>query len=176
MSDDSLEIDADSPSTGPKTRLLTLADLDGRTNAVKSARALIAALESDLGGAEHLTAGEHALAVRAAVSTAMVEHLESLWLTGRGLDVAEYCALVNVQRRLFTTIGLQRRSRDVTPDLETYRSARAEPTESPRPKPVPPSPEVRRAGLARRKAAAVQPLAMDAPLPLPPPPAPILEG
>jgi hypothetical protein len=57
-------------------RLLTLADLDGRTNAAKAARALIADLESDLGGADRLSARERAFVVRAAVTGAMVEHLE----------------------------------------------------------------------------------------------------
>jgi hypothetical protein len=38
-----------------KTRLLSLDDLDGRTNAAKSAAALVAGLESDLGGTEAIT-------------------------------------------------------------------------------------------------------------------------
>ena len=32
---------------------------------------------------------------------------------------------VNVQRRLLVTVGLQRRSRDVTPDLDAYVAGRA---------------------------------------------------
>jgi len=37
--------------------------------------------------------------------------------------LAAYCALVNVQRRLLTTVGLQRRPRDVTPNHADYVAA-----------------------------------------------------
>jgi hypothetical protein len=120
---DTPELPADSPTDAPKVRLMTLGDLDGRTNAAKAAKALIADLESDLGGADRLSAGERVIVGRAAVSTAMIEDMEARWLSGRPLDVAAYCALVNVQRRLLTTVGLQRRPRDVTPDLAAYVAA-----------------------------------------------------
>jgi hypothetical protein len=107
-----------------KMRLMTLDGLDGRTNAAKAARALVSQLESDAGGGERLSAGERALIVRAAVSTAMIEHIEATWLSGGELDVGAYTALVNVQRRLLTTVGLQRRPRDVTPDLDDYVAGR----------------------------------------------------
>ena len=103
-----------------KTKLLTLGQLDGRTVAAKSVRALIDAIEDDLGGSDRLSAGEREIVKRAALAGAMIEHLEAVWLTGNGLDVAAYTALVNVQRRLLTTVGLQRRAKDVTPDLAKY--------------------------------------------------------
>lgn len=106
---------------------MTLGDLDGRTAAAKAARALVADLESDLGGADRLSAGERALVVRAAVTTAMLEHIEATWLSGGEMDVAAYTALANVQRRLLTTVGLQRRPRDVTPDLDDYVANRVPP-------------------------------------------------
>lgn len=103
-----------------KTKLLTLDQLDGRTLAAKNARALIESMENDLGGADRLTAAERELVQRAALTSAMCEHMEAAWLTGKGLDVGAYSALVNVQRRLLATVGLQRRPRDVTPDLASY--------------------------------------------------------
>jgi hypothetical protein len=132
--DNTPEIDADSSPDTPKVRLMTLGDLDGRTNAAKAARALIGELESDLGGADRLSAGERVIVGRAAVATAMIEDIEARWLSGRPLDVAAYCALVNVQRRLLTTVGLQRRPRDVTPDLAAYVAAK---TVAPMPPPLP---------------------------------------
>ena len=51
-----------------KVRLLTLSDLDGRTNAAKAARAFIADLESDLGGSSLLSAAQRSLVMRAAVT------------------------------------------------------------------------------------------------------------
>jgi hypothetical protein len=124
VSDVTADIDRNSPPDGRKVRLMTLADLDGRTNAAKAARALVADLENDMGGADRLSAGERALVVRAAVSTAMIEHIEATWLSGGELDVTAYTALVNVQRRLLT-VGLQRRPRDVTPDLDNYVASKA---------------------------------------------------
>ena len=116
------------PNSAPgKVKLMTLADLDGRTNAAKAARALVADLSADLGGADRLSAGERALVVRAAVTTAMLEHIETTWLAGGGIDLAGYATLANVQRRLLVTVGLQRRPRDVTPDLDDYVASRVPP-------------------------------------------------
>jgi len=106
-----------------KTKLLTLGQLDGRTVAAKSVRALIDAIENDLGGSDRLSAGEREIVKRAAVAGAMIEHLEAVWLTSNELDVGAYTALVNVQRRLLTTVGLERRARDVTPSLDKYIAA-----------------------------------------------------
>lgn len=123
---DAPELVADRPADAvPKARLLTLADLDGRTRAAQAARALIADLESDLGGADHLSAGERVIVGRAAVCSVMIEDLEARWLTGHPLDVAAYTALVNVQRRLLTTLGLARRPRDITPTLDAYVASHA---------------------------------------------------
>lgn len=110
-----------SPATDSgKRTLLTFDQLDGRTVAAKKAKALIAELESDLGGADRLSAGEREIVQRAALAAAMIEHMEAAWLSGTGLDVTAYNALVNNQRRLLETLGLKRRPRDVTPDLADY--------------------------------------------------------
>jgi hypothetical protein len=102
-----------------------LNQLDGRTLPAKNARALIAEFESDLGGADRLSAAEREIIKRAALASAMIEHMETAWLAGQPLDVTAYTALVNVQRRLLATVGLERRARDVTPDLARYIESRA---------------------------------------------------
>jgi hypothetical protein len=119
------DIVAASPPDSGKVRLLSLADLDQRTSAARSAKALISELHDDLGGEHHLSAAERALTVRAAICTAMLEHIETVWLSGRGLDVAAYTALVNVQRRTLTTLGLKRVPRDITPTLDRYLASKA---------------------------------------------------
>lgn len=115
------------PDTGGKVRLLSLADLDGRSTAAKAARALIVQLESDLGGTDRLSAGERVLVHRAAVAAAMAEHYEAAWLSGRNVDITAYCTLTNALHRLLKTVGLERRARDVTPDLSKYIAERAVP-------------------------------------------------
>src|SRR5262245_61574047 len=99
---------------------MALSDLDGRTNAAKAAKALVSQLESDMGGADRLSAAERALVVRAAITTIMLEHIETGWLAGGDMDVAGYATLTNNLRRLLTTIGLKRQPRDVLPDLNDY--------------------------------------------------------
>jgi hypothetical protein len=120
------DLPADSlPVTGTKVRLLTLSDLDGRSVAAKSARALIQELENDLGGADRLSAGERVIVARAAVASAMCEHYEAAWLQGSNVDVTAYCTLTNALHRLLKTVGLERRPRDVTPELSKYIAAKA---------------------------------------------------
>lgn len=122
MSADPRPIASPLPLTNGKVRLLTLGDLDGRTLAAKAARALIADLESDLGGADRLSAGQRALVMRAAVTGAMVEHLEATWLSGGDYDVMAYTALTKLQLRLLTALGLERRMNAVeslTPKMIT---------------------------------------------------------
>jgi hypothetical protein len=147
MSGDAGDIATDNnvPATGPKHRLRSLADLDGRTAAAKAARATVRALEADLGGADRLSVAERELIQRAALASAMLQDMETAWLSGRGLDVAAYTTLSNTQSRILKMLGLERRSRDVTLDLKTYMEARAAPTptapvESPPLPPLPPSP------------------------------------
>jgi hypothetical protein len=73
----------DTQRSDQKQRPLTLADLDGRTNAAKIARQMIADLVSDLGGADALSTAQRTLAQRAAVTAAMLENMETGWLSGQ---------------------------------------------------------------------------------------------
>jgi hypothetical protein len=94
-------------------RLKTLAALDSRTHAAIKAKALISALESDLGGPEHVTVAERQIVQHAGVLGAVIEHQEALWLAGEEVDETALLAAVNCQRRLLETVGLQRRAKDI---------------------------------------------------------------
>ena len=74
----------------------------------------------DLGGDELLTAGERQLVQRAAMCGAIVADFEARWVAGQSVQLHEYLAAVNVQRRVLVTLGLRRRPRDVTPRLQEY--------------------------------------------------------
>lgn len=112
-----------------KTRLLTLGDLDRRTASYRKTVDLISAIETDLGGAGNLSAAERQLVQRAGTLGAMLEDVETKWIAGEPIDPAAFCTVVNAQRRVLETIGLKRRPRDVTPDLQSYLATRAkEPT------------------------------------------------
>jgi glutathione S-transferase len=112
---------ADPPAkSGSKARLLTLGHLDGRTMAAKRARELIEAIELDLGGADRLSEGSRQLVQRAAVLGAYIENCETRWLGGDAVDLSDYLAAINAQRRVLATLGLDRRARNVTPTVAEY--------------------------------------------------------
>ena len=81
-----------------KTRLRSLDDIDGRTTAARQARDLIAALTSDLGGEDHLSAAQTELVRRAALLGAYVAHCEANWLAGADVDVSAWLSAVDRQR------------------------------------------------------------------------------
>jgi glutathione S-transferase len=110
---------APAPKAG-KLRLLTLGHLDGRTAAARRARELIEVIQTDLGGGDRLSEGERQLVQRAAVLGAYIESCEVKWLGGEAVDLADYLAAINAQRRVLATIGLERRARNVTPSVAEY--------------------------------------------------------
>jgi hypothetical protein len=118
-------------SAAPKVRLLTLADLDGRTRAAQAVSKTITSIATDLGGSEHLSTGEHQIIRRAALTGAMLEDMAARWLMGEPVDPGLYATLSNAERRLLETVGLKRRPRDVSLSLSEYVASRpAKPAQS----------------------------------------------
>ena len=66
------------------------------------------------------TAPQLALIRRVAALSVWCEQAEAGQAQGADLDVAAYTTATNAQRRLLADLGLERRARDVTPDLPTY--------------------------------------------------------
>jgi hypothetical protein len=68
-----------------------------------------------------LSEGERQLIRRAAALSAECERQEALWSRGEAeFDIAASSTLTNAVRRVFETLRLQRRARDVTPSLAFY--------------------------------------------------------
>jgi hypothetical protein len=108
-----------------KACYLTLAHLDGRSEASKRAHQLIETLERERGGPDHITEGQKQLCQRAGVLAAVIENMESLWVAGEAIDFATYLSAIGVQRRVLLSLGLERQApRDVTPPLSTYLNTR----------------------------------------------------
>jgi hypothetical protein len=111
------------PTGGGKLRLKTLDHLDHRTLAARRAHELIKAIGRDLTGSDddsQLTEGTKQLIQRAAILGAMIESNEAAWLGGDAVDLSSYFVALNTQRRILVTLGLDRRCRDVSPNLEQY--------------------------------------------------------
>jgi hypothetical protein len=113
------QVAAAKPKDGTKSRYLTLSDLDSRTKAARRALTLRAGFLVDLGGSDNSSTAQTELAQRGAVLGAMLEDREAKYLSGDGINLTEYCTLVNAQRRVLADIGLERRQKDVL-TLDNY--------------------------------------------------------
>ena len=112
-------------NTVDKIRLSTLSQLDGRTAAAKETRDLARAIESDVGGDP--SAAERVLIEQGACLSALCSDYAQRFLTGQ-LDPSEvptWLSTVNNVRRVFETIGLQRRAKPVS--LGDYLAQRTHP-------------------------------------------------
>ena len=81
---------------------------------------------ADLGGADEITESERSLLRRACTLMVELEKREMEFAAGEA-DTAEldaYQRTANTLRRLLVTLGLQRRPKDVTPDIATYLRSR----------------------------------------------------
>lgn len=96
-----------------------IADADHRSAEMRRLRDLVAAHVSDLGGEDNVSHSERVLINRASMLTLQLEMLERTFAgnnfkaTPRQID--RYQRVVNTLRRTLESLGLQRRSRDITP-------------------------------------------------------------
>jgi hypothetical protein len=94
-----------------------LPGIDGRSAWTRRARDLISALIADLGGVENCSAAEQSIVRRACVLTVELERMErqfALDEQASPADLETYQRCANSLRRLLESVGLQRRTRDVS--------------------------------------------------------------
>lgn len=97
--------------------------VDGRTLWVRRLKDVMLALIADLGGEDAISEAERNIVRRTATQTVAIEKLEARFAqdgeaSDRGLDMHQ--RLSNTLRRNLESLGLKRRSRDITPDLSEY--------------------------------------------------------
>jgi hypothetical protein len=102
-----------------------LPGLDGRSAWIRRCKDVIEAHLSDLGGEDNTSAAERSIIRRASVMTVELERMEAVFAVAgeakpEQLDLYQRTA-ANL-RRLLESIGLQRRTKDVTPDPLEYAS------------------------------------------------------
>ena len=103
---------------------LLLEGVDGRSWGARRFRELVADLAEHLGGGA-ITAPQEAIVRRAAQLMVWSEEREAAFARGEDFDVTTYATVANSLRRLLTDLGLERKVRDVTPDLRDYLATRA---------------------------------------------------
>lgn len=79
---------------------------------------------AQLGGEDNVSHAERVLISRTSMMTVLAEMQERDFVKGKFRiepdDVIAYLRLINTLRRTFTSLGLQRRAKDVTPSLSEY--------------------------------------------------------
>jgi hypothetical protein len=101
-----------------------LAGVDMRTFGGRRFKELVADLVHHLN--DDPTPPQLALIRRAAALSVWCEAQEAAQASGGDLDIAAYSTAANTLRRLLDSLGIERRPRDVTPDLHAYLARRAE--------------------------------------------------
>jgi hypothetical protein len=105
-----------------------LPSVDGRSVWARRLRDLISLHVNDYGGSSAISEAERSLVRRAAALTVELELLEVKFASNGGAQMEEldkYQRAANSLRRLLESLGLQRRSRDVTPNLHDYLDRKA---------------------------------------------------
>ena len=108
-------------------RLFALETLDGRTKTAMRFQDLVEDIVSDLGGRERISTGALQLVRRAATLSIMAEAMEADAVSNKTFDVDLYGQLTDRLGRCLQRLGLERKSRDVTPTLQSYLAAKAQP-------------------------------------------------
>jgi hypothetical protein len=83
-------------------------------------RDLFEAHAADLGGADSLSEAQRSLIRRCATIEVQLEQIEAQLAQGRSSDLSTYATAAGHLRRIFETLGIERKPRDVTPTLEQY--------------------------------------------------------
>lgn len=109
-----------------------LPDVDGRSTWARLFRDLLESMEAHVGGAGKQTEPERLISRRVAALEAELVAMESrfanLRMEGKqpsAGDLDLYSRMSNTQRRHLESIGIQRRPRDLVPDLRSYVEGKA---------------------------------------------------
>jgi hypothetical protein len=108
-----------------------LPKVDGRTAWARLFRDIHESLTQHVGGADRMSEPERMTVRRAAALECELVRLEISFAEARAAerapdaaDIDLYSRITNTQRRVLETLGMQRRPRDVVPDLSEYLGAK----------------------------------------------------
>jgi len=101
-------------------------DGDGRGRHARRFRDLVEGIEADLGGPGNMTMAERSLVRKAAALDVWSEDRVTEIGKGDPVDLEAFTGALNTLRRLYQSVGLKRRARDATPDLDDYVDATTE--------------------------------------------------
>jgi hypothetical protein len=107
---------------------ILIAGVDQRLPYVRRCRDILREHIADLGGADNCSAAERSIIRRVSILSVELERLETRFASAgeaSNEDLDLYQKTAGNLRRLLEAVGLQRRSRDVTPPLHEYLEQKA---------------------------------------------------
>jgi hypothetical protein len=104
-------------------KTLFLEGVDGRSLVARRYREIFAQIVSDIGGDP--SEAQTQIARRAAALAVWAENAEARLAAGSDLDIGAFTTAANTLRRLLADLGLERRAKDITPDLRSYLEGKA---------------------------------------------------
>ena len=102
-----------------------LPGVDGRTVIYRRFRDIASQIAADQGGLEELSEARLQLVRRFAATAVLAEQLEAELANGGEIDVERHALLCSTLTRLAQRIGIDRRTRNITPTLSQYMEDRA---------------------------------------------------
>jgi len=93
---------------------------DGRGPWARRFKDLVALHVEDLGGSACISEAQASLIRRCAAIEVELEQLEGQMSQGSDVDLDRYVRMAGGLRRILETLGIERKPRNVTPDLKTY--------------------------------------------------------
>jgi hypothetical protein len=97
-----------------------LPGVDGRSLIARRYRDITAAITADQGGAERMSEARMQLIRRFAAAAVLAEVMEARLANGEAIDIAEHSVLSSTLVRLAARIGIDRRTKNITPSVSDY--------------------------------------------------------
>jgi hypothetical protein len=106
-----------------------LPGIDGRSAQARRYRDILAALISDQGGFAGMSEARAQMCRRFSALCVIAEERESQIVRGDAIEIQEFSTLCSTLVRLSSRLGIDRRSKLVTPSLRDYLEGKAEEAE-----------------------------------------------
>ena len=103
-----------------------LPNVDGRSLVARRFRDIVASVAANQGGADRCSEARLQLIRRFAAAACIAEQMEAALARGETIDVHQHTYLCSTLTRIVQRIGINRRARDVVPDLKDYLDGKAE--------------------------------------------------
>jgi hypothetical protein len=97
-----------------------LPDVDGRSAVARRYRDIAAQIIADMGGASQCAEARLQLIRRFAAAAVLAEQMEARLANGHSINITDHALLSSTLVRLAQRIGIDRRSRNITPSLSEY--------------------------------------------------------